>query len=135
MRKKTLLVLIMMFLAMVLAAGYAGAGDKATVAENSSIEAINFDLCPSVEITKVSYYMKEYKGASRLHFDVTIKNISAEPKRFRLAIFLPDGAAGGGFYPRKGKNPVIEPGAELSRTFPMYYHELPSGYTIRVQEL
>jgi len=133
MRKKTLWLLIMMFLAMVLAAGCASY--KATVAENSNIEAIDFDLCPSVKITKVCYYMKAYKGAPRLHFDVTIKNVSAEPKRFRLAIFLPDGAAGGGFYPRKGKNPVIKPGAELSRTFPMYYHQLPSGYTIRVQEL
>jgi len=133
MRKKTLWLLIMMFLAMVLAAGEITL--RMRYFENSNIEAINFDLCPSVKITKVCYYMKVYKGAPRLHFDVTIKNISAAPKRFRLAIFLPDGAAGGGFYPRKGKNPVVKPGAELSRTFPMYYHQLPSGYTIRVQEL
>lgn len=133
MRKKTLWLLVMMCLGMVLAAGCAS--DKAKVTESSKIEAINLDLCPSVKVTKVCYYMKMYKGAPRLHFDVTIKNISAEPKRFRLAIFLPDGVAGGGFYPRKGKNPVIKPGAELSRTFPMYYHQLPSGYTIRVQEL
>ncbi len=133
MRKKTLWLLLMTFLAMVLVAGCAS--DKTTVAEDSKIEAVSFDVCPSAKIIKVCYYMKKYKGAPRLHFDVTIKNISAEPKRFRLAIFLPDGAAGGGFYPRKGKNPVIKPGAELTRTFPMYYHQLPSGYIIRVQEL
>ncbi|MEA2110142.1 MAG: hypothetical protein U9P07_12080 [Pseudomonadota bacterium] len=132
MRKKTLWLLIMMFLAMVTVAG---GGNQATAAENNNIEAINFDLCPSVEITKVSYYMKDYKGAPRLHFDVTIKNVSAKAKRFRLAIFLPDGTAGGGFYPRKGKPPVIKPGAELTRTFPMYFHQFPSAYTIRVQEL
>ncbi len=133
MRKKTMCLLIMMVFAVILAVGCAT--HKATVTDNSKIEAVNFDLCSSVKITKVCYYMKKYKGAPRLHFDVTIKNISSEPKRFRLVIFLPDGVAGGGFYPRKGKNPVIKPGAELSRTFPMYYQKLPSGYTIRVQEL
>ncbi len=133
MRKRMLWLLMMVFLAMVLSVGCAS--DKTTVAESSKIEAISFDLCPSVKITKVCYYMKKYKGAPRLHFDVTIKNVSSEPKRFRLAIFLPDGTAGGGFYPRKGKNPVVKPGAELTRVFPMYYHQLPSGYVIRVQEL
>ena len=111
------------------------AAEKAEVTKAAEPVTVSFDLCPSVQVTKVSYYMKKYKGAPRLHFDVSIKNISAEDKRFRLAIFLPDGVAGGGFYPRKGKPPVIKAGEELNRVFPMYFNELPIEYSIMVQEL
>jgi hypothetical protein len=79
--------------------------------------------------------MKKYKGAPRLHFDIKIKNISSADKRFRLSIFLPDGVASGGFYPRKGKPPVIKAGEELSRIFPMYFDRVPSEYTIKIDEL
>jgi hypothetical protein len=52
-----------------------------------------------------------------------------------LSIFLPDGASSGGFYPRKGKPPVIQPGEEKFRTFPMYFENLPDAVTLRVEEL
>ncbi|MBW2040073.1 MAG: hypothetical protein JRI46_10885 [Deltaproteobacteria bacterium] len=98
-------------------------------------EAITYEVCPSAEITKVDYFMKKYKGAPRLHFTVAIKNISKEPKRYRLQIFLPEGPSSGGFYPRKGKPPVIKPGQEHSRTFPMYFSGPPTGFTMVVKEL
>jgi hypothetical protein len=64
---------------------------------------------------------------------VELKNVSKQPKRFRVNIWLPDGVAGGGFYPRKKK--VIQPGKTLSRTFPMYYDKAPPKATILVKEL
>jgi len=97
--------------------------------------AITYDVCSSAKITSVSYFIKKYKGAPRLHIKIGIKNISKEPKRFRVKIFLSEGPSSGGFYPRKGKPPVIKPGKELSRTFPMYFSKFPSGFTIVVQEL
>ncbi len=132
-KSKILWLLAVLFVAGILCTAHAA--EKAEAPKAAEPASISFDLCPSVQVTNISYYMKKYKGAPRLHFDVKIKNISTEDKRFRLAIFLPDGVAGGGFYPRKGKPPVVKAGEELSRTFPMYFHELPNEYTIMVQEL
>ncbi len=131
-KSKILWLLTVLLVAGMFCTSYAA---EKTDASKTKEPVASFDLCPSVKVTNVSYYMKMYKGAERLHFDVKIKNTSKTDKRFRLAIFLPDGVAGGGFYPRKGKPPVVKAGEELSRTFPMYFHELPSEYTIMVQEL
>lgn len=131
-KSKILCLLTVLLVAGMFCTSYAA---EKTDAAKTAEPVVTLDLCPSVQVTNVSYYMKKYKGAERLHFDVKIKNISKTDKRFRLAIFLPDGVAGGGFYPRKGKPPVVKAGEELSRTFPMYFNELPREYTIMVQEL
>lgn len=98
---------------------------------------IAYLVSDSAEITKVAYYFKDYKGASRLHMDVTIKNTSPETKRFRVNIFLPEGPSGGGLYPRKVKEDAkgIEAGQEHTREFPMYFDQLPTGFTIVVKEM
>jgi len=108
-----------------------------TAAQKEVIKSkgVAYNVCPSAKITKVEYFIKKYKGAPRLHFTIAIKNVSKEPKRFRVQIFLPEGPSAGGFYPRKGKPPVMKPGEELSRTFPMYFSTIPSGFTIVVKEL
>jgi hypothetical protein len=105
----------------------------------SSITADAADLKPkltvvkSAKVTKVSYEMKSYKGKDRFHVTVELQNVTKEPKRYRVNIWLPDGVSGGGFYPRKKK--AIEPGKTLSRTFPMYYDKIPSTMEIMVKEL
>ena len=98
---------------------------------------IVYQVADSAKITKVAYFFKDYKGASRLHMEIGIKNVSSETKRFRVNIFTPDGASGGGMYPRKVKGDVkgVEAGKEMTRVFPMYYDRLPSGFTIVVKEL
>jgi hypothetical protein len=95
------------------------------------------EVCPSAKITAVDYSMKKSKfsGGPKLHMKVGIKNISSQPKRYRVSIFLPNGASSGGFYPRKGKPPVIKPGETKERTFPMYYDRIPDAVTIKVDEL
>ncbi|MCF8032286.1 MAG: hypothetical protein K9K66_06495 [Desulfarculaceae bacterium] len=95
--------------------------------------ATNFEVVTSADVTNYSYAIKKYKGKNRLHVTVEIKNVAKVPKRFRVNIWLPDGVAGGGFYPRKKK--AIEPGKTLSRTFPMYYDKMPDEATILVKEL
>ena len=105
----------------------------------SSLTAAAADLKPkltvvkSAKVTNVSYGIKSYKGKDRLHVTVELKNVTKEPKRYRVNIWLPDGVSGGGFYPRKKK--AIEPGKTLSRTFPMYYDKIPSEMEIMVKEL
>ena len=64
---------------------------------------------------------------------VELKNVTKEPKRYRVNIWLPDGVSGGGFYPRKAKS--IAAGKTLSRTFPMFYDKVPNKMQIMVREL
>ncbi|MBW1673655.1 MAG: hypothetical protein JRJ45_08425 [Deltaproteobacteria bacterium] len=77
----------------------------------------------------------KFSGGQKLHVKVGIKNISDKGKRYRVSIFLPDGASSGGFYPRKGKPPVVKPGTEKMRTFPMYFGSVPDSLTVKVEEL
>ena len=102
---------------------------------NGPVETLK--VCPTAKITTLEYFMKESKfiGGKKLHVKVGIKNISDKPLRYRVSIFLPDGASSGGFYPRKGKPPVIKPGEEKVREFPMYYDKIPDDITVKVDEL
>jgi len=95
------------------------------------------EVCKSAKLTTVEYFMKKSKfsGGPKLHVKVGVTNISQVPKRYRVSIFLPDGASAGGFFPRKGKPPVVKPGQEKIRIFPMYYDRIPDRITIRVEEL
>ena len=109
------------------------------LAIGASFAAAATDLKPklvvvkSAEVTKVTYEVKSYKGKDRFHVTVELKNVTAEPKRFRVNIWLPDGVSGGGFYPRKAKS--IAAGKTLSRTFPMFYDKIPNKMQIMVREL
>ena len=94
-------------------------------------------VCPSAKITALECFMEKSKfsGGPKLHMKIGIKNISDTPHRYRVSIFLPDGASSGGFYPRKGTPPVLKPGEEKARTFPMYYDRIPDEYTVKVDEI
>jgi hypothetical protein len=98
---------------------------------------IVYKVADSAEITKVAYYFKDYEGVTRLHMELSIKNISSETKRFRVNIFLPEGPAAGGLYPMAVKADAkgIEAGKEQTQAFPMYFNELPTGFTIVVKEM
>jgi hypothetical protein len=93
----------------------------------------DYQVIDTAKVTKVDYQIKSYKGKDRLHVTVELQNVSSQPKRFRVNIWLPDGVSGGGFYPRK--TGVIGPDKSLSQTWPMYYDKMPPEATIVVKEL
>ncbi|HDR16735.1 MAG TPA: hypothetical protein ENN79_14895 [Desulfobacteraceae bacterium] len=99
--------------------------------------SIVYQVADSAELTKVAYYFKEYKGKTVLHMELSLKNVSPDVKRYRVNIFLPEGPAAGGLYPRALKGDVkgIEAGKEMSQEFPMYFNNLPTGFTIVVKEM
>ncbi len=112
--------------------GVAHAADGATV--------LKFQAPPEAQVQEVRYFLKKYKGVPRLHFKVSIKNVSSAPRRFRVRIFLKEGPAIGTLLPRKGKKvkgkrqpAMIAPGGVLSATLPMYYGKLSRGITIQVE--
>ena len=111
------------------------ASTKGATAGKNGMIPYTTKVCSSAKITKVNSFMKKYKGASRFHVAVGIKNVSSQPKRYRLHIFLPNGVSSGGLYPRKGKPPVVKPGKVLVQTYPMYYSKLPEKFELVVTEL
>lgn len=119
-------------MALLLFAFLAGCSHMGTAAPEAKPKT-SFQVVSSAKVTKVDYAIKKYKGKNRLHVMVEIQNLAKVPKRFRVNIWLPNGVSGGGFYPRKKK--AIAPGAKLSRTFPMYYDQMPREVTILVKDL
>jgi len=98
--------------------------------------AVMYDVVSSAQITKVSYYLDKFKGRETVHFEVGVKNISSEPKRFKLKVFISDGPGAAYYYPRKGKPPVLKPGESYMKPLPMvFFDRLPTGFTIKVEEM
>jgi len=124
-------------LAVAVSVGFVLISGCATVPKKGEGPVATLKVCPSAEITTLKYFMKKSKfsGGPKFHVKVGIKNISDKDKRYRVSIFLPDGVSSGGFYPRKGKPPVLKPGAEKVRTFPMYFSSIPDSLTVKVEEL
>ena len=106
--------------------------------ENAGIQ---YEVCQSAKIEKVTYFLQKTKGGEELCFLVTLKNVSAEPKRFRVKVLIPDGYSAGYFYPREGKGgkpAVVAPGESLTNDAPLpipFYSKLPGQFTIMVDEI
>jgi len=76
-------------------------------------------IAPEAKLIDFSCSFKKWKGAETLHFKVAVKNISDQPQRFRVNIFLDNGKAVGGLIPRKTKKGLIEPGQMASFVYPV----------------
>ncbi len=59
---------------------------------NGPVETLK--VCPTIKVTTLEYSVKKSKfsGGPKLHVKVGITNISKKPLRYRVSIFLPDGA-------------------------------------------
>jgi len=98
---------------------------------------IIFDVPQSAQITAMDYFLKPWKGADRLHFKITLKNQSPDPKRFKVTIFLDEGPSGAILFPRKakkGKEPLIPAQKKLTQTLPLVFEGLSSSFTVKVEE-
>jgi hypothetical protein len=91
-------------------------GEVFPCAADSKIEK---EIAPEAELTDFSCVVKPWNGSDTLHFDVTVKNISNSPQRYRVNIFLDNGKAVGGLIPRKTKDGLVEPGQTASFTYPV----------------
>jgi hypothetical protein len=99
-------------------------------------QTLVLDVVPSAQVEKVSYYFKKFKGKETIHFVVMVKNISSEPKRFKVLISIDDGPSTAYYYPRKGKPPVIKPGAAWGKPLPLvFYDKAPEGILVKVSEM
>jgi hypothetical protein len=108
------------FLACLVVSGCAGPkpnpGEVFPCAADSKIEKA---IAPEAELTEFSCVLKKWEGSDTLHFNVTVKNISDQPQRYRVNIFLDNGKAVGGLLPRKTKKGLVEPGTSASFVYPV----------------
>jgi hypothetical protein len=90
-------------------------------------------VTPEASLEEFSCTFKKYAGSDTLHFNVTLKNVSSQPQRFRVNIFLDNGKAVGGLLPASTKKGLIEPGKTASFVYPvMNMAEQPEAVTIKV---
>jgi len=111
---------IIAILACLICAGCAGPkpkpGEVFPCAADSKIEK---SIAPEAELADFSCVVKAWNGSNTLHFNVTVKNISDTPQRYRVNIFIDNGKAVGGLIPRKTKKGLVQPGETASFTYPV----------------
>ncbi len=91
-------------------------GEIFPCAADSKIEKT---IAPEAELADFSCIVKKWNGSDTLHFNVTVKNISDQPQRYRVNIFLDNGKAVGGLIPRKTKKGLVKPGESASFVYPV----------------
>ena len=91
-------------------------GEVFPCAADSKIEKT---IAPEAELADFSCVLKKWEGSDTLHFNVSLKNISDQPQRYRVNIFLDNGKAVGGLIPRTTKGGLVEPGQTASFVYPV----------------
>ena len=91
-------------------------GEVFPCASDSKIEK---SISPEAELTDFSCVLKNWEGSDTLHFNVSLKNVSDQPQRYKVNIFLDNGKAVGGLIPRKTKEGLVEPGQTASFVYPV----------------
>ena len=76
-------------------------------------------IAPEAELAEFSCEIKKWEGSETLHFNVAVKNISDQPQRYKVNIFLDNGKAVGGLIPRTTKQGLVEPGKTESFVYPV----------------
>ncbi|MCB2193458.1 MAG: hypothetical protein KQI62_17925 [Deltaproteobacteria bacterium] len=74
-------------------------------------------VAPEAKLVGLECMHKMYDGKQSLAVKVSLKNVSSEPQRFRVNIFLDNDKAVGGLIPRKTKKGLVKPGATASFTY------------------
>jgi len=101
-----------------------------------SEEKLDKTIAPEAELVEFSCVFKKWKGSETLHFNVAIKNVSNQPQRFRVNIFLDNDKAVGGLIPRKIKKGLVKPGQIAKFVYPVKgMNEKPKGITLLVKTM
>ncbi len=77
------------------------------------------DIAPEAALESLTCSFKKYEGKDTLLLTVAVKNVSDQPQRFRVNLFMDNGKAVGGLIPRTTKNGLVEPGQSKSFDYPV----------------
>jgi len=132
----TWLLVVLMAAGLILAGGIAvdaGAGEGFPCVPKDKLEK---NIAPEAELAGFSCVFKKWKGSGVLHFIVSVKNVSNEPQRFKVNIFLDNHKAVGGLIPRKVKKGLIKPGQTAKFVYPVKgMNEKPKGITLIIKTM
>ncbi|MCB2225747.1 MAG: hypothetical protein KQH53_03635 [Desulfarculaceae bacterium] len=93
-------------------------------------------LAPEAKLVGLTCMHKPFDGVMSLAVKVSLQNVSKEPQRFRVNIFLANDKAVGGLIPRKTKKGLVKPGATASFTYFFKGQEkTPLGMTLIVKTM
>ena len=128
------------FVVLIASLGFTGcAGSKIKPGESvPCVPEANMEkkTSPEAAVENLSCSIKKWEGNDTLHFKVTVKNISSQPQRYRVHIFLDNGKAVGGLIPRKTKKGLVEPGKTASFEYPVKgMDSLPKSLTVVVKTM
>ena len=76
-------------------------------------------IAPEASLEEFSCVFKRWEGSDTLHFKVALRNVTNEPQRYKVNIFLDNGKAVGGLIPRKTKKGLVKPGQTASFVYPV----------------
>jgi hypothetical protein len=109
-------VLVVCLIASIGLIGCAGRGAP----EKANCDAkIKWEITKEAKLTQFDCALGTHGGQTSLIFNVGLENTSDTARRYRINIFLEDmDKAAGHLVPRKGKPPVLEPGASASVKIP-----------------
>ncbi len=94
------------------------------------------NIASEAQLEDFSCVFKKWEGINTLHFNVAVKNVSDQPQRFKINIFLDNGKAVGGLLPRKTKKGLVKPGQTASFVYPVGgMTEKPKGITLIVKTM
>ena len=114
------LLVIIAVLAGLVFAGCAGPKPKpGEVFPCTADSKIEKTIAPEAELADFSCVLKKWEGSDTLHFNVAVKNVSDQPQRYRVNIFLDNGKAVGGLIPRKTNKGLVEPGQTAAFEYPV----------------
>ncbi len=121
-RMTTILLTVFSVLALLVLASCAGGltpKNAPAVFPCVSPDKLEIVITPRAELVDFSCSFKKWEGAETLHFKVAVKNVSDQPQRYRVNIFLDNGKAVGGLIPRKTKKGLVKPGETASFLYPV----------------
>ena len=118
-RKRIFLGTAIALLAMCLAGCAGHRPEPGTVFPCAADHQIEKNIAAEAELVEFSCILKSWEGSDTLHFNVGLKNVSDQPQRYKVNIFLDNGKAVGGLIPRKTNKGLVEPGKTASFTYPV----------------
>lgn len=102
----------------------------------SHSDALNFEVDPKAELSRVSMYQKNVRKASEerlVVFDVMVKNTDTVAHLYSVTVLIPGVGAGEGFAPAEGET-LVNPGEEAEASVAVLSPQFPTnGYSIIVK--
>lgn len=82
-------------------------------------DKLSTQIAPEAQLESFQCFMGDFQKSPSLHFKIALKNITSQPQRYRVNIFLADGKAVGGLIPPETKKGLVDPGKSVSFVYPV----------------